>query len=67
MWKYQDLARSLGIEKTLTVKDFDAFFGQIEEMRTDEPKMVELFFDKMDYPPLLKQISDKLEEANREG
>ncbi len=22
--------------------------------------------DKLDYPPLLKQISDKLEEANRQ-
>jgi TPP-dependent 2-oxoacid decarboxylase len=66
MWKYLDLANSLGIQKTITVKDFDAFFGQIEEMQTAEPKMVELFFDKLDYPPLLKQISDKLEEANRQ-
>ncbi len=66
MWKYQDLARSLGIQKTLTIKDFDAFFEQIEEMNSAEPKMVELFFDKMDYPLLLKQISDKLEEANKQ-
>jgi len=28
-------------------------------------KVVELFFDPLDFPPLLKQISDKLEAANR--
>jgi len=67
MWKYLDLARSLGIENTLTVKDFGGFFEQLDMMRSDGPKMVELFFDKLDYPPLLKQISDKLEEANRQA
>ncbi len=67
MWKYLDLATSLGIQKTITVKDFDTFFEKFDEIGTAEPKMVELFFDKMDYPPLLKQISDKLEDANRQG
>ena len=66
MWKYLDLAKALGIRKTITVKDFDTFFEKLDEIGTAEPKMVELFFDKLDYPPLLKQISDKLEDANRQ-
>ena len=64
MWKYLDLAKSLGIQQTITIKDFDTFFEKLDEIGTAEPKMVELFFDKMDYPPLLKQISDKLADAN---
>jgi len=66
MWKYLDLAKALGIQNTLTVKDFDTFFEKLDEIGRAKPKMVELFFDKLDYPPLLKQISEKLEEANRQ-
>ncbi len=66
MWKYLDLAKSLGIQQTITIKDFDTFFEKLDEIGTTEPKMVELFFDKLDYPPLLKQISEKLEDANRQ-
>ncbi|MFK5882447.1 MAG: thiamine pyrophosphate-binding protein [Sulfurospirillum sp.] len=65
-WKYLDLARSLGVEKTIKVENFKDFMANINNINETGPKMVELFFDKLDFPPLLKQISDKLEEANRQ-
>ena len=39
--------------------------GSHREMGLLSDKVVELFFDPLDFPPLLKQISDKLEAANR--
>ena len=65
-WKYLDFAKSLGVDKTICIKSFKEFIKNIENINQDGPKMVELFFDKLDYPPLLKQISDKLEEANKQ-
>ncbi len=65
-WNYLDLAKSLGIEKTYSIDNFKDFIENLSVINRDGPKMVELFFDKLDYPPLLKQISDKLEEANRQ-
>jgi len=64
-WKYQDFAKSLGIETCLEVHHFSDFVKQIDTINAVGGKFVELFFDALDYPPLLKQISDKLEEANR--
>lgn len=65
-WKYLDFAKSLGVDKTISIKSFKDFVKNIKTINQDGPKMIELFFDKLDYPPLLKQISDKLEEANRQ-
>ncbi len=65
-WRYLDFAKSLGVDKTISIKSFKDFVKNIKTINQDGPKMVELFFDKLDYPPLLKQISDKLEEANRQ-
>jgi len=64
MWKYLDLAKSLGVENTMSISTFKELFDSEESIQKDGAKMLELFFDKMDYPPLLKQISDKLAEAN---
>ncbi len=65
-WKYLDFAKSLGVDKTISVKSFKDLVKNIENINEKGPKMIELFFDKLDYPPLLKTISDKLEEANRQ-
>ena len=65
-WKYLDFAKSLGVDKTISIKTFKEFVENIKNINEDGPKMIELFFDKLDYPPLLKQISDKLEEANKQ-
>ncbi len=65
VWKYLDLVKALGIKKTIGIKSFKEFVKNIEEINKKGPKMVELFFDKLDFPPLLKQISDKLEAANK--
>ena len=65
MWKYLDLAKSLGVDKTISVAIFKELFDNKENIQKDGAKMIELFFEKMDYPPLLKQISDKLAEANK--
>jgi len=65
-WKYLDFAKSLGVDKTISIKTFKEFVKNIKNINEDGPKMIELFFDKLDYPPLLKQISDKLEEANKQ-
>ena len=67
MWQYLDMARALGIKETYQIKDFDTLFTHLPLMASKGAKMFELFFDKLDYPPLLKQISDKLEEANRQS
>jgi len=66
VWKYLDFAKSLGINKTISINCFKDFMKNIKNINQDGPKMVELFFDKLDYPPLLKKISDKLEEANKQ-
>lgn len=66
MWKYLDLANALGIKKTLSAHTYGELMTQEEQILSKGPKMVEVFFDKLDYPPLLKQISDQLEEANRQ-
>ncbi len=66
-WKYLDLAKALGINKTISINSFKEFINQIDEINKKGAKMVELFFDKLDFPPLLKQISDKLEAANKQG
>ncbi|MCF6173941.1 MAG: thiamine pyrophosphate-dependent enzyme, partial [Campylobacteraceae bacterium] len=66
VWKYPDFAKSLGVNKTISIKNFKDFMKNIENINKNGPKMVELFFDKLDFPPLLKQISDKLEEANKQ-
>jgi len=66
MWKYLDLAKSLGISETFSAHTFGELLAQEEQILKPGPKIVELFFDKLDYPPLLKQISDQLEEANRQ-
>lgn len=65
-WKYLDLAISLGINKTISIKNFKEFMDNLEEINIEGPKMVELFFDKLDFPPLMKQISEKLAVANKE-
>ncbi len=65
MWKYLDLAKSLGIEKTKSIKTFKELFELEDYIKADGAKMIELFFEKLDYPPLLKQISDKLAAANQ--
>jgi indolepyruvate decarboxylase len=64
MWKYLDFAKSLGIEKLISIKTFDELDENIDEINKDGGKMIELFFEKLDYPPLLKQISDRLADAN---
>ncbi len=64
MWKYLDFAKSLGIEKTMSVKTFKELVENVDEINKDGAKMIELFFEKLDYPPLMKQISDKLAAAN---
>ncbi len=65
MWDYLQFAKSLGIKNLMSIKRFDEFFDGIDKMREDGAKMIELFFEKLDYPPLLKQISDKLAAANQ--
>ena len=65
MWKYLDLAKSLGVEETMSIRTFEELFEKSKSMKKDGAKMIELFFEKLDYPPLLKQISDKLAEANQ--
>jgi indolepyruvate decarboxylase len=66
MWKYLDFAKSLGVEKTISIKTFKELFDNQNEIKKDGAKMIELFFEKLDYPPLLKQISDKLAAANQQ-
>ncbi|HIP30752.1 MAG TPA: alpha-keto acid decarboxylase family protein [Sulfurospirillum arcachonense] len=65
MWKYLDLAKSLGVEETMSVTTFKELFQMSDKMKKDGAKMIELFFEKLDYPPLMKQISDKLAAANK--
>ena len=65
MWKYLDLAKSLGIEETMSVTTFKDLFQISDKMKKDGAKMIELFFEKLDYPPLMRQISDKLAAANK--
>lgn len=65
-WDYIAFAKSLGITDTISIKTFSKFVDSIEWILKKGPKMVELYFDKYDYPPLLKQISEKLEKANRQ-
>ena len=65
MWKYLDLAKSLGVEETMSIRTFEELFEKSKSIKKDGTKMIELFFEKLDYPPLLKQISDKLAEANQ--
>lgn len=65
MWKYLDLAKSLGVEETMSVATFKELFQMSDKMKKDGAKMIELFFEKLDYPPLMKQISDKLAAANK--
>ncbi len=65
-WNYPAFAKSLGIDKAYSIKYFNEFVDNLDDITKSGYKMVELFFDKFDYPPLLKQISDKLEEANRQ-
>jgi indolepyruvate decarboxylase len=65
MWKYLDLAKSLGIQKTKSIKTFKELFELEDYIKRDGAKMIELFFEKLDYPPLLKKISDKLAAANQ--
>ncbi len=65
MWKYLDLAKSLGVEETMSITTFKELFEMSDVIKKDGAKMIELFFEKLDYPPLLKQISDKLAAANK--
>ncbi len=65
-WKYLDLAKSLGINNTISIENFANFIKNIDNINKKGPKMIELFFDKLDFPPLLKQVSDKLGAANEE-
>jgi TPP-dependent 2-oxoacid decarboxylase len=64
-WKYLDLAKSLGIQKTISIKTFSSLIENLGEINKNGAKVIELFFDKMDLPPLLKQVSDKLGAANK--
>jgi len=48
----------------MSVKTFKELFESADEIKKDGAKMIELFFEKLDYPPLMKQISDKLAAAN---
>jgi len=54
----------LGIEKTMSIETFKELFENEDEIKKDGAKMIELFFEKLDYPPLMKQISDDLAAAN---
>jgi len=65
VWNYPDFAKSLGIKETISAKTFKEFFENLEAIKKEGAKMVEVFFDKLDCPPMLKQISDKLAEANK--
>lgn len=65
MWKYLDFAKSLGIENCISIKTFQELVDNEQEIKKDGGKMIELFFEKLDYPPLLKMISDKLAAANK--
>jgi indolepyruvate decarboxylase len=65
MWKYLDLAKSLGVEETMSISTFKELFDMSDKIKKDGAKMIELFFEKLDYPPLMKQISDKLAAANK--
>ena len=64
-WKYQDLAKSLGIKNTMGVKTFSDLVKNLDKINKNGAKIVELFFDVFDLPPLLKQVSDKLGAANQ--
>lgn len=64
-WRYLDLVKSLGIETTFSIKTFKELEQNYDAINQAGPKVVELFFEPLDFPPLLKQISDKLEAANR--
>lgn len=64
-WKYLDLVKSLGIETTFSIKTFKELEQNYDAINQAGPKVVELFFEALDFPPLLKQISDKLAAANR--
>jgi len=64
-WKYLDLAKSLGIQKTISIKTFSNLIENLDEINKNGAKVIELFFDKLDLPPLLKQVSDKLAGANK--
>jgi len=64
-WKYQDLAKSLGIKNTMGVKTFFDLVKNLDKINKNGAKIVELFFDVFDLPPLLKQVSDKLGAANQ--
>ena len=66
MWDYIAFAKSLGITKGISIKTFGEFVSNIDNILKKVPKIVELYFDRYDYPPLLKQISEKLEKANRQ-
>ena len=64
-WRYQDLAKSLGIKNTMGVKTFSDLVKNLDKINKNGAKVVELFFDALDLPPLLKQVSDKLGAANQ--
>ena len=64
-WHYLDLVKALGIKTTFSIKTFQELEENYEHINEKGPKVVELFFEPLDFPPLLKQISDKLEAANR--
>lgn len=64
-WRYLDLVKSLGIETTFSIKTFKELEQNYDAINQTGPKVVELFFEPLDFPPLLKQISDKLAAANR--
>ncbi|MFW9627660.1 MAG: hypothetical protein ACMV1K_13120 [Sulfurospirillum sp.] len=64
-WHYLDLVKALGIKTTFSIKTFKELEQNYDAINQKGPKVVELFFDPLDFPPLLKQISDKLEAANR--
>lgn len=64
-WHYLELVKALGIKTTFSIKTFQELEAHYEHINEKGPKVVELFFEPLDFPPLLKQISDKLEAANR--
>ena len=64
-WHYLDLVKALGIKTTFSIKTFQELEYHYDAINQKGPKVVELFFEPLDFPPLLKQISDKLEAANR--
>jgi len=66
MWKYLDFAKSLGVENTMSISSFKELFDNEESIKKDGAKMIELFFEKLDYPPFLKQISGKFAPADKE-